>query len=76
MLLAYSIGLALPFLLAAVAVERFLETVRRIRPYLARISQISGALLIIVGVLMMFDYFTVMATYLQVLTPASLRNRL
>ena len=76
LLLAYSIGLALPFLLAAVAVERFLETVRRIRPYLARISQISGALLIIVGVLMMFDYFTVMATYLQVLTPAALRNRL
>ena len=76
LLLAYSIGLALPFLLAAVAVERFLETVARIRPYLARISQISGALLIIVGVLMMFDYFTVMATYLQVLTPAALRNRL
>ena len=76
LLLAYSIGLALPFLLAAVAVERFLETVARIRPYLARISQISGALLIIVGVLMMFDYFTVMATYLQAVTPASLRNRL
>ncbi|CAN5183471.1 cytochrome c biogenesis protein CcdA [soil metagenome] len=76
LLLAYSLGLALPFLAAAVAVERFLETVARIRPYLARISQISGALLIIVGVLMMFDYFTVMATYLQALTPASLRNRL
>ena len=76
LLLAYSIGLALPFLLAAVAVERFLEAVARIRPYLARISQISGALLIIVGVLMLFDYFTVMATYLQVLTPAALRNRL
>jgi cytochrome c-type biogenesis protein len=76
LLLAYSMGLALPFLLAAVAVERFLETVARIRPYLARVSQVSGALLIIVGVLMMFDYFTVLATYLQALTPASLRNRL
>ena len=76
LLLAYSVGLALPFLLAAVAVERFLETVARIRPYLARVSQVSGALLIIVGVLMMFDYFTVFATYLQALTPESLRNRL
>ena len=76
LLLAYSVGLALPFLLAAVAVERFLETVARIRPYLARISQISGALLIIVGILMLFDYFTVIATYMQALTPASLRNRL
>ena len=39
LLLAYSLGLALPFLLAAVAVERFLETVSRLRPHLARVSQ-------------------------------------
>jgi cytochrome c-type biogenesis protein len=76
LLLAYSLGLAIPFLLAAVAVERFLETVTRIRPHLARVSQVSGALLVIVGVMMMLDYFTVMATYLQGLTPAALRSRL
>jgi len=76
LLLAYSLGLALPFLLAAVAVERFLETVTRLRPHLARVSQVSGALLILVGVLMMFDYFTVMATYMQAITPAALRQRL
>ncbi len=76
LLLAYSMGLALPFLLAAVAVERFLETVKRIRPYLARVSQLSGALLIIVGVLMMFDYFTILATYLQTLTPDALKSRI
>jgi cytochrome c-type biogenesis protein len=76
LLLAYSLGLALPFLLAAVAVERFLETVARIRPHLARVSQVSGALLVVVGLLMVFDYFTVMATYLQALTPQALKNRL
>ena len=76
LLLAYSLGLALPFLVAAVAVERFLETVTRMRPYLARVSQVSGVLLVIVGVMMMLDYFTVLATYLQALTPAALRNRL
>jgi cytochrome c-type biogenesis protein len=76
LLLAYSLGLAIPFLVAAVAVERFLETVTKIRPHLARVSQVSGALLVIVGVMMMLDYFTVMATYLQTLTPAGLRNRL
>ena len=76
LLLAYSMGLALPFLVAAVAVERFMETVTRIRPHLARVSQVSGALPVIVGLLMMFDYFTVLATYLQALTPAVLRNRL
>jgi len=76
LLLAYSIGLALPFLLAAVAVERFLETVTRLRPYLARISHISGAVLIVVGVLMMFDYFTTIGVYLQAATPDAIRNRL
>ena len=76
LLLAYSLGLALPFLAAALAVERFLETVAKLRPHLVRISQISGALLVIVGVLMMLDYFTVLATYLQSLTPDALRSRL
>lgn len=76
LLLAYSLGLALPFLLAAVAVERFLETVTRIRPYLARVSQLSGALLILVGVLMMLDYFTILANYMQGWTPEFLRSRL
>jgi cytochrome c-type biogenesis protein len=76
LLLAYSLGLALPFLLAAVAVERFLETVKKLRPHLARVSQVSGALLVIVGVLMMLDYFTIVGTYLQAITPDALRNRL
>ena len=76
LLLAYSLGLAIPFVLAAVAVERFLETVTKLRPYLARVSQVSGALLVLVGVLMMFDYFTMLGSYLQALTPDALRNRL
>jgi cytochrome c-type biogenesis protein len=76
LLLAYSLGLALPFLLAAMAVERFLTTVTRVRPYLARVSQVSGGLLVIVGVLMMFDYFTAIGAYLQTITPAAVRSRL
>jgi cytochrome c-type biogenesis protein len=76
LLLAYSLGLAIPFLLAAVAVERFLETVTKLRPHLLRVSQVSGVILVIVGVLMMLDYFTVLGTYLQAITPDGLRNRL
>ena len=76
LLLAYSVGLALPFLVAAVAVERFIVTVRRFRPYMARVSQLSGLILVIVGLLMMFDYFTVIAASLQQITPAALRSRL
>jgi cytochrome c-type biogenesis protein len=76
LLLAYSLGLALPFLLAAVAVERFLGAMTRIRPYLVRVSQASGVLLVIVGLLMMFDYFTTIGVYLQAVTPEGLRERL
>jgi hypothetical protein len=57
-------------------VERFLTTVARLRPYLARVSQVSGALLVIVGVMMMFDYFTAIGVYLQAVTPEALKNRL
>src|SRR6188472_4560829 len=76
LLLAYSLGPALPFLVAAVAVERFLTTVARLRPYLARVSQVSGALLVVVGVMMMFDYFTAIGVYLQAVTPEALKSRL
>jgi cytochrome c-type biogenesis protein len=76
LLLAYSLGLAIPFLLAAVAVERFLATVTRLRPHLARVSQVSGALLVLVGILMMLDLFTVFGTYLQAWTPEALKSRL
>jgi hypothetical protein len=37
---------------------------------------VSGALLVVVGVLMMFDYFAVLGTYLQSVTPSALRARL
>ncbi|HKH93065.1 MAG TPA: cytochrome c biogenesis protein CcdA [Gemmatimonadaceae bacterium] len=76
LLLAYSVGLALPFLLAAVAVERFLSALTRMRPYLARVSQVSGVLLIVVGVMMMLDYFTTIGVYLQAVTPEAIRSRL
>ena len=76
LLLAYSLGLALPFLVAAVAVERFIVAVRRFRPYMGIVSRVSGLILVIVGLLMMFDYFTVIAASLQSLTPAALRSRL
>ena len=73
---AYSLGLAVPFVLAAVAVERFLGLFKRIRPYLGYVSRLSGLLLIAAGVLMVSGYFTVLAQWLQSLTPDALRERL
>jgi cytochrome c-type biogenesis protein len=76
LLLAYSLGLAVPFLLAAVAVERFLDFFSRMKRHMLWVSRVSGVLMIIVGLLMITDYFTILASYLQKLTPQALQNRL
>lgn len=73
---AYSLGLAVPFLVSALAVERFLSTYRRVRSHMAIVSRASGALLIGVGLLMMTSYFTRLAGYLQALTPDVIRTRI
>jgi cytochrome c-type biogenesis protein len=76
LLLAYSAGLAVPFLLAALAIDRFIAVLARMRRGLVWVSRISGALLIGVGVLLVTGYFTVLASWLQQLTPAALQGRL
>ena len=74
---AYSLGLAIPFVLAAVAVERFLAVFQRVRAAHGLGDRVSGAVLVVVGVLMLTDYMTVLTELLlQGLTPAALRNRL
>lgn len=72
----YALGLAIPFLLTAVALERFLIWFQRFRPYLRWVERVSGALLIVLGVLLVTDRFTLLAGYLQGLTPEFLRSRL
>ena len=72
----YSAGLAVPFLLAAVAVESFLEWFQRFRRFLPWVMRVSGVLLIFVGILMATGQFTRLAGWLQGLTPAFLRNRI
>jgi cytochrome c-type biogenesis protein len=76
LLLAYSAGLAVPFLIAAAAVERFLAWFKGFRRYLPITSRLAGALLAFMGVLVMTGYFSILAGWLQALTPDVLRRRL
>ena len=73
---AYSLGLAIPFLVAAYAVESFLNWFQRFRRYLPWVQRISGVILIVVGFLMMTGQFTRLAGWLSNLTPNFLRSRL
>jgi cytochrome c-type biogenesis protein len=72
----YSAGLAVPFLLAAVALESFLEWFQRFRRFLPWVMRVSGILLIVVGVLMVTGEFTRLAGWLQQLTPDVLREQI
>jgi len=68
MLLAiYSLGLAVPFLVTALGVERFLKFYSRFRAHMHAIEVASGALLIALGVLLVLGRFTIISNYLSFL---------
>ena len=69
MLAVYSLGLGVPFLLTSVAIDRFFAAAARIRRYYRVIELISGGLLILVGLLIFFDQFTLIAKYLTPYLP-------
>ena len=76
LLAAYSAGLAVPFLVAAVAVEKFLEWFKKFRRHIHLVQKVSGALLVAVGLLIATGQFTRLASYLQKMTPDFLFNLL
>ncbi|MBA2687125.1 MAG: cytochrome c biogenesis protein CcdA [Gemmatimonadaceae bacterium] len=76
LLFAYSLGLAVPFLLAALMIDRFMALFQRYRGVLLWTSRISGVLLIAVGILMITGSMTLLSAWLQRLTPEFLRSRI
>lgn len=65
LLAIYSLGLGIPFLLTAVAVDRFFAATARIRRYYHAIEVASGVLLVAIGVLIFTNRFTIIARYLE-----------
>lgn len=61
LLAVYSAGLAVPFLLAALGIGRFLRFYQRFRKHLHAVEVFSGALLLFVGTLVFFNRLTWMA---------------
>jgi len=76
MLAFYSAGLAVPFLLAALLLERFLAFFKRFKSHLGTVNRVAGVLLIIVGVLMFTGWFERLAAMLQPYTPEFLFERM
>ncbi len=67
LLAIYSLGLAVPFLLTSLGVDRFLKFYGRFRRHLHAVEVASGVLLIVIGALVLTRHFTVLSGYLSFL---------
>lgn len=75
-LLAYALGIATPFLLAAALLSRVMIWIERLAKHSRTLEFISGGLMIIVGVLLLTGLFTSLNNILTGLTPYWLIDRL
>ena len=72
LLAVYSAGLAVPFLLTSLGIDRFLAFYSRFRRHLHTVEVVSGVLLIAVGVLVLTRHLTILSGYLSFLNRFSL----
>ncbi|BDP41727.1 cytochrome C biogenesis protein CcdA [Deinococcus aetherius] len=71
LLAAYTLGLAVPFLIAALLWNRL--NLRRLNRYAGIFERVGGAVLVLVGVLMLTGQFTRLASFFYEVMPAWLR---
>jgi cytochrome c-type biogenesis protein len=67
LLAIYSLGLAVPFLLTSLGIERFLKFYSRFRAHMHAVEVVSGVLLIALGALLVLGRFTLISNYLSFL---------
>ena len=64
LLLVYSLGLGIPFIIAALAIKPFLKTLHRFRRHLATMEKVLGAFLVLTGILFLTNSMTLIAGWL------------
>jgi cytochrome c-type biogenesis protein len=64
LLAAYSSGLGLPFLLTALAIERFIRVIKRFRQYFGAIERVIGVLLVATGIVFLNGSITDASSWL------------
>ena len=64
LLVVYSCGLAIPFILSALAIDKYLVTYKKLNKYMPWIHRISVALLMVMGVLLLTGYLTIITASL------------
>src|SRR5664279_3637150 len=69
LLAVYSLGLGIPFMLAAFAIEPFAQFLSRFRKHLRRVEQAMGALLVLTGIAFLTGSINTMSFWLLELFP-------
>ena len=67
LLAIYSAGLAVPFLLTALGIGRFLKFYNRFKSHMHALEVASGGLLIALGILLVMGRFTMISGWLSFL---------
>jgi len=71
LLLSYSLGMGLPFIACSLALNTFLSTFQKTRKHFGVITKLGGALLILVGILLLTDSFPFLSDLFGRLFPES-----
>lgn len=64
LLVVYSCGLAIPFIISALAIDKYLVTYKKLNKWMPWIHRISVTLLMVMGVLLLTGYLTIITTSL------------
>lgn len=67
LLLLYSLGLGIPFLLSALAMHRFIVLFNRFKKYIRMFEIVTGIFLIAVGIMIYANYFRILGGYTSIL---------
>src|SRR6185369_15459787 len=65
LLLAYSLGLGIPFFLSSLAIHRFLTLFNRFKKHIRLFEIVTGILLFVVGILLFFDKLTMLQKFIS-----------
>ena len=76
LLAVYSLGLGIPFMIAAFAIEPFAAFLARFKNYLHRVEQAMGALLVLTGIAFLTGSINQMSVWLLEAFPALGQDRL
>jgi cytochrome c-type biogenesis protein len=63
LLASYSLGLGIPFFLTGISINIFFTMFNRVKKYFHTIEIVGGAMLVVLGILIITNYLTILSSY-------------